>query len=66
MMSEIIDINSPSLLPRGVDMYAFTEEEYARVQLPGRTYRLTRNHPRVYIEYYIEAENEAHLDKAIS
>lgn len=53
----IIDINSPNLLPpntRG----PMTPEQFERAHTTGRVYRLTRNHPRVYVEYFVEAEQK--------
>ena len=54
-MSEIIEINTPALLPHGVTMYGpMTEDEYQRTTITGRVFRLTRNSPHLYREYYIE------------
>jgi hypothetical protein len=56
-MSDIIDINTVNLLPKDVEMYGpLTEEQFNKVKVKGRVFRLTRHCPVIYREIYIVPE----------
>lgn len=62
MQREIVEINSPNLLPKRT-YGPFDHEQMQKVIIPGRVFRLFRKYPRPYYEYYVEPESTPVKDR---
>jgi uncharacterized protein (DUF1697 family) len=55
----VIEITSPNQLPKDVELYLFSEDEFDRIiDDNGTAYKLTRTSPKIYVEFYVESKEE--------